>query len=392
MAFSNPSPQAGPALWPAHCEARDGGLERRARGTHRPWWRNCPRTRPGGGSEPPGSTCAWPSWARAGPSAWPRPWCLRSARAAGGRPPGPAPGPAGAGLRREVAQARRPARSPGAPGRDLAGCWPACPGPWRCAAGTAPPWTARRAGAGRNAWASLPVPTLALVGLHGGRPAGCCLALEHARGVVLGAWLELDLDWEGALELSLGGQHRRLPLDAWRAWRPPAPAAGGSGAGAAAAALAPARSRPGAPRCRIAGPFETLRAHGAENWSTPPSSRSASSDRRSARDGLTKPSTGGAARNPGTRPTGLPPTGTDLPVTPGPASAARAQGLEPHRFVQLDLRAQVAQGEVELLQGVELHVRAEGAVAAAVDGDGDQLGLRGGACASGAGCRPRCRR
>jgi hypothetical protein len=63
---------------------------------------------------------------------------------------------------------------------------------------------------------SLPVPTLALVGLLGDRPAGCCLALEHARGVVLGAWLELDLDWDGELELSMGGQLRRLPLDAWR--------------------------------------------------------------------------------------------------------------------------------------------------------------------------------
>jgi hypothetical protein len=44
------------------------------------------------------------------------------------------------------------------------------------------------------------LPTLALVGLHGDRPAGCCLALEHAQGVLLGAWLELDLDWDGALE------------------------------------------------------------------------------------------------------------------------------------------------------------------------------------------------
>jgi hypothetical protein len=34
--------------------------------------------------------------------------------------------------------------------------------------------------------------------------------------VVLGAWLELDLDWDGALDLSLGAQYRRLPLDAWR--------------------------------------------------------------------------------------------------------------------------------------------------------------------------------
>lgn len=64
--------------------------------------------------------------------------------------------------------------------------------------------------------ASLPLPTLALVGLHGGQPAGCCLAMEHARGVILGGWLELDPDWEGSLELGLGSQVRRLPLDAWR--------------------------------------------------------------------------------------------------------------------------------------------------------------------------------
>ena len=67
-----------------------------------------------------------------------------------------------------------------------------------------------------GALGSLPAPTLALVGLLGDHPAGCCLAMEHAHGVALGAWLELDPDWEGALELSLGGQHRRLPLDAWR--------------------------------------------------------------------------------------------------------------------------------------------------------------------------------
>jgi len=68
----------------------------------------------------------------------------------------------------------------------------------------------------------LPTPTLALVGLHGNQPAGCCLALEHPHGVLLGAWLELDLDWDGSLELILGGQHRRLPLDAWRGLSLPA--------------------------------------------------------------------------------------------------------------------------------------------------------------------------
>ena len=68
----------------------------------------------------------------------------------------------------------------------------------------------------------LPVATLALLGLHGGQPAGCCLAVDDARGVVLGAWLELDLDWDGELELQVGAQHRRVPLDGWRGLALPA--------------------------------------------------------------------------------------------------------------------------------------------------------------------------
>ncbi len=34
--------------------------------------------------------------------------------------------------------------------------------------------------------------------------------------MVLGGWLELDLDWDGSMELNLDGRRRRLPLDAWR--------------------------------------------------------------------------------------------------------------------------------------------------------------------------------
>jgi hypothetical protein len=62
----------------------------------------------------------------------------------------------------------------------------------------------------------LPTPTLALIGQHGGLPAGCCLALEDAQNVALGAWLELDLEWEGDLVLTLGAHQRRLPLDGWK--------------------------------------------------------------------------------------------------------------------------------------------------------------------------------
>jgi hypothetical protein len=110
--------------------------------------------------------------------------------------------------------------------------------------------------------ASLPAATLALVGLQG-EPAGCCLALEHAHGVVLGAWLELDLDWDGALELDLGGQHRRLPLDAWRGLILPA-------LGPAEVLLAPPpnlRLGPGAPgmAIRLASAFETLSLSLAED-------------------------------------------------------------------------------------------------------------------------------
>lgn len=69
---------------------------------------------------------------------------------------------------------------------------------------------------------NLPAPTLGLLGMHGGQPAGCCLALEDARGVVLGAWLEVDPDWEGVLELRVGGQRRRVPMDTWRGLALPA--------------------------------------------------------------------------------------------------------------------------------------------------------------------------
>lgn len=47
-------------------------------------------------------------------------------------------------------------------------------------------------------------PTLALVGMAGGRIAGCCLALEDGAATVLGAWLDLDLELHGGLSLVCG--------------------------------------------------------------------------------------------------------------------------------------------------------------------------------------------
>ena len=61
----------------------------------------------------------------------------------------------------------------------------------------------------------LPQPTLAAVGLQGGRPGGFCLAVEDAQGAVLGGFLEVDFPWKGCLELSCGERHRRAPFEAW---------------------------------------------------------------------------------------------------------------------------------------------------------------------------------
>nr|WP_320132733.1 hypothetical protein [uncultured Holophaga sp.] len=66
----------------------------------------------------------------------------------------------------------------------------------------------------------LPVPTLAVVGLHGGRAHGCCIALEDPEGLVLGAWLSFR--WpEGSLRLTGAGHTRSHPLEAWEGLRLP---------------------------------------------------------------------------------------------------------------------------------------------------------------------------
>lgn len=62
--------------------------------------------------------------------------------------------------------------------------------------------------------AGQPRPSLAVVGMAGGAPAGFCLALDDASGPVLGAWLTDE--WPtGALELKVGAVRRTLPLRAW---------------------------------------------------------------------------------------------------------------------------------------------------------------------------------
>jgi len=101
-----------------------------------------------------------------------------------------------------------------------------------------------------------PAPTIAWIGLQGGTCAGCCLAVDDAKGPVLGAWLDLDAAWEGFLVLAAGGRRRRVPLDTWRELAP-------AGPGAAEAILAPtphfpfAHLEPGA-EVAILGPGERL--------------------------------------------------------------------------------------------------------------------------------------
>ena len=59
-----------------------------------------------------------------------------------------------------------------------------------------------------------PSATLAVVGAHGGRPFGFCLATLHDGGVVLGGWLMPE--WpKGEVLLKTGIVRRHLPFSAW---------------------------------------------------------------------------------------------------------------------------------------------------------------------------------
>ncbi len=109
----------------------------------------------------------------------------------------------------------------------------------------------------------VPVPTLAWIGTQGGQVAGCCLAVDDGDGIILGAWLELDMVWDGELELAAGGRRRRVPMDTWKDLTPREPQAG-------EVVLAPPprfRTCPAAPGgiILIAAPMETLALRLAES-------------------------------------------------------------------------------------------------------------------------------
>jgi hypothetical protein len=61
---------------------------------------------------------------------------------------------------------------------------------------------------------SLPLPSLAAVGMAGGAVAGFCLCLEDGGETALGGWLADE--WPtGSLELRVGAARRSAPLKAW---------------------------------------------------------------------------------------------------------------------------------------------------------------------------------
>lgn len=111
--------------------------------------------------------------------------------------------------------------------------------------------------------AAVPAPGLAWVGLASAAFAGCCLALDEPAGPILGAWLELEVDWEGFLALAVGGRRRRIPLDTWRDLLPRDPLPG-------EAVLAPppqlrAPSAHAHAAVRVEAPWEVLTARLGEH-------------------------------------------------------------------------------------------------------------------------------
>lgn len=84
------------------------------------------------------------------------------------------------------------------------------------------PLDARMVGGPEASLSHPPAPTLALVGMHPGRLAGVCLALEDAPGVVLGGWLALGPVPEGGVALRLGTAVRTFDGALWQGLELPA--------------------------------------------------------------------------------------------------------------------------------------------------------------------------
>lgn len=78
------------------------------------------------------------------------------------------------------------------------------------------PLDARMVGGPEASLNHAPAPTLALVGMHPGRLAGVCLALEDAPGAVLGGWLALGPVPEGGVALRLGKTVRLFDGSLWQ--------------------------------------------------------------------------------------------------------------------------------------------------------------------------------
>lgn len=101
-----------------------------------------------------------------------------------------------------------------APGLDRVALQPCLARPRRVFTGDGRRLKAPVSGPGATLTAQ-PQPTLAALGMFGGRPGGFCLALAEADRLILGAWAVVDPVWEGRLLLRMGSHQRSAPLDAW---------------------------------------------------------------------------------------------------------------------------------------------------------------------------------
>ncbi len=113
-----------------------------------------------------------------------------------------------------------------------------------------------------------PKPTLAALGIHGGRPGGYCLALEDVSGLVLGAWVNLDFQPEGRLNLQSGSQSRSLPLEAWSDLMLPALEAGELML-LPAPCLKPLHGLEGGAKLTVVSPFDCLELEMDREWVHP---------------------------------------------------------------------------------------------------------------------------